>query len=94
MKLFLAAVVLTIVAFHSSAAAQQKPRSDIERPFRALLIVAYPDDEYEMAATVYRIAQELAGWVDSAGTLRCRARGLFLTGLRRQPRALNKRQPL
>lgn len=31
---------------------------------RALLVVAHPDDEYELAATVYRIAVELNGTVD------------------------------
>ncbi len=31
---------------------------------RALLIVAHPDDEYEMAGTVYRITEELGGTVD------------------------------
>jgi len=64
MKVFLAAIFLTIVALDNNAAAQQKPRSDAERPLRALLIVAHPDDEYEVAATVYRIAQELEGSVD------------------------------
>jgi len=65
MKVFLtAAIFLTIAALHNSAAAQQKPRSDTEPPIRVLLIVAHPDDEYEMAATVYRVAQELTGWVD------------------------------
>jgi len=64
MKVFLATIFLATVALPSSAAAQQTSRLDTERPFRALLIVAHPDDEYDMAATVYRIAQELAGWVD------------------------------
>jgi len=63
MKVFLGVIFLAIGALYNGAAAQQTP-SDTERPFRALLIVAHPDDEYEMAATVYRIAQELAGWVD------------------------------
>jgi len=31
---------------------------------RALLVVAHPDDEYELAATIYRVAQELFGTVD------------------------------
>ena len=31
---------------------------------RVLLIVAHPDDESEMAGTVYRIARELSGAVD------------------------------
>jgi N-acetylglucosamine malate deacetylase 2 len=33
-------------------------------PVRVLLVVAHPDDEYEMAGTVYRIAKELSGTVD------------------------------
>jgi LmbE family N-acetylglucosaminyl deacetylase len=33
-------------------------------PIRALLIVAHPDDEYEMAGTIYKITQELGGTVD------------------------------
>jgi hypothetical protein len=35
-----------------------------ESSLRVLLIVAHPDDEYEMAGTVYRIAKELSGTVD------------------------------
>jgi LmbE family N-acetylglucosaminyl deacetylase len=31
---------------------------------RVLLVVAHPDDEYEMAGTVYRITKELSGRVD------------------------------
>lgn len=31
---------------------------------RALLVVAHPDDEYEVAGTVYRISKELSGSVD------------------------------
>jgi N-acetylglucosamine malate deacetylase 2 len=33
-------------------------------PVRVLLVVAHPDDEYEMAGTIYRIAKELSGTVD------------------------------
>ncbi|MGB7438021.1 MAG: PIG-L family deacetylase [Candidatus Acidiferrum sp.] len=33
-------------------------------PVRVLLVVAHPDDEYEMAGTVYRVAKELSGIVD------------------------------
>src|SRR6202167_6360603 len=32
--------------------------------FRVLLVVAHPDDEYEVAGTVYRISKELYGTVD------------------------------
>lgn len=31
---------------------------------RVLLVVAHPDDEYEMAGTVYRISRELSGTID------------------------------
>jgi excisionase family DNA binding protein len=31
---------------------------------RVLLVIAHPDDEYEMAGTVYRITKELSGTVD------------------------------
>ena len=31
---------------------------------RALLVVAHPDDEYEMAGTVYHLAKELSGRID------------------------------
>jgi LmbE family N-acetylglucosaminyl deacetylase len=37
---------------------------DATRSLRVLLVVAHPDDEYEMAGTVYRIAKELSGTVD------------------------------
>jgi LmbE family N-acetylglucosaminyl deacetylase len=35
-----------------------------EAGVRVLLVVAHPDDEYEMAGTVYRISKELSGSVD------------------------------
>jgi N-acetylglucosamine malate deacetylase 2 len=35
-----------------------------DAPWKLLLVVAHPDDEYYFAATVYRIAQELNGIVD------------------------------
>lgn len=34
------------------------------KPWKVLLVVAHPDDEYYFAASVYRIAQELGGTVD------------------------------
>jgi LmbE family N-acetylglucosaminyl deacetylase len=43
----------------SSSASAQAPS-----PIRALLIVAHPDDEYEMAGTIYKITKELGGAVD------------------------------
>jgi LmbE family N-acetylglucosaminyl deacetylase len=35
-----------------------------KKPVRVLLVVAHPDDEYEVAGTVYRISKELGGTVD------------------------------
>jgi hypothetical protein len=35
-----------------------------ENPVRVLLVVAHPDDEYEVAGTVYRIIKEPFGTVD------------------------------
>jgi LmbE family N-acetylglucosaminyl deacetylase len=35
-----------------------------EKQIKVLAIVAHPDDEYEFAATIYRIARELGGVVD------------------------------
>ena len=34
------------------------------QPVRVLLVTAHPDDEYEVAGTVYRISKELSGTVD------------------------------
>lgn len=34
------------------------------KPWKVLIVVAHPDDEYYFAATTYRIAQELGGTVD------------------------------
>jgi len=50
---------LVTVALHAIAAeAQDTAAAQRQRnhPVRALLIAAYPDDEYEMAGTFYRIA--------------------------------------
>jgi LmbE family N-acetylglucosaminyl deacetylase len=38
--------------------------SAIAHPPKVLLVVAHPDDEYNFAATTYRIARELGGTVD------------------------------
>jgi N-acetylglucosamine malate deacetylase 2 len=43
--------------------AGQAPQPHV-RPIRALLIVAHPDDEYEMAGTIYKFTTELSGVVD------------------------------
>jgi N-acetylglucosamine malate deacetylase 2 len=49
---------LLLMAFAAAGRAQPI------RPWKILLVVAHPDDEYYFAATVYRIAQELNGVVD------------------------------
>ena len=67
MKRFLAALFLVTVALHAIAAeARDTTPAEGQRihPTRALLIVAHPDDEYEMTGTIYRIAKELSGTVD------------------------------
>jgi LmbE family N-acetylglucosaminyl deacetylase len=47
---------LTIAVPGHSASAKVGPR--------ALVVVAHPDDEYEMAGTIYHLAEELSGRVD------------------------------
>ena len=50
---------LVTVALHAiGAEAQGIATAERQRnhPVRALLIAAHPDDEYEMAGTIYRIA--------------------------------------
>jgi LmbE family N-acetylglucosaminyl deacetylase len=66
-KSFLAALFLIAVALHASAGDAHdlgSAEAHTGRPIRALLIVAHPDDEYEMAGTIYKIAKELSGVVD------------------------------
>jgi LmbE family N-acetylglucosaminyl deacetylase len=56
-----------MVALLTSATVAQNgawPREGARKPVRVLLVVAHPDDEYEVAATVYRISKELSGTVD------------------------------
>ena len=64
---FLVPAIIGILFLQSiSAGARQSAVLDA-RPathIRALLIVAHPDDEYEMAGAIYRITQELSGVVD------------------------------
>lgn len=63
-QLFLS--LLTVALFTSATAAQTgtSPQDLSRKPVRVLLVVAHPDDEYEMAGTVYRISKELFGTVD------------------------------
>jgi N-acetylglucosamine malate deacetylase 2 len=56
-----------MVALLTSATVAQNgasPREAPRKPVRVLLVVAHPDDEYEVAGTVYRISKELSGTVD------------------------------
>ena len=67
MKRHLVALFFAILSFYSATGAAQIPAPTVQqsgRPIRALLVVAHPDDEYEMAGTIYRITKELSGTVD------------------------------
>lgn len=67
MKRLLMGLFLVIaVAFVPQSHGQNRTSAEVEVRVapRVLLIVAHPDDEYEMAATVYRITRELSGTVD------------------------------
>lgn len=58
---------LSLVLILNSACAQTRssnPTLEDSQPARILLVVAHPDDEYDMAATVYRITTELRGVAD------------------------------
>jgi LmbE family N-acetylglucosaminyl deacetylase len=57
---------LTVALLTSATVAQNgvSPRDVARKPVRVLLVVAHPDDEYEVAGTVYRIGKELSGTVD------------------------------
>ena len=60
-------MAFVLVLLYTSAGprinAAAKPAS-AAASLRVLLVVAHPDEEYEMAGTVYRIAKELSGTVD------------------------------
>jgi N-acetylglucosamine malate deacetylase 2 len=67
MRRFCILMLLALVPLQAIAAgAQDTAPSEAQhnQPFRALLVVAHPDDEYEMAGTIYKIAKEMAGTVD------------------------------
>jgi LmbE family N-acetylglucosaminyl deacetylase len=60
-------ISLFVVVFSPSTAATadgSTPGQKAVGGIRALLVVAHPDDEYEMAGTVYRLAKELSATVD------------------------------
>jgi N-acetylglucosamine malate deacetylase 2 len=67
MRRLTAVLFLVTIALHAMAARAQDAAPAGGPPghsIRALLIVAHPDDEYEMAGTIYRITNELSGTVD------------------------------
>lgn len=59
--LFFVAVISSGAATARTAASSPKKATS---GVRVLLVVAHPDDEYEVAGTVYRISKELSGIVD------------------------------
>ena len=59
--------LLMVGVLSSGAATAQNSGSSPKKArggIRVLLVVAHPDDEYEVAGTVYRISKELSGTVD------------------------------
>jgi N-acetylglucosamine malate deacetylase 2 len=66
MKPPLSLALLMVALFTGATVAQNgaSPREAARKPVRVLLVVAHPDDEYEVAGTVYRISKELSGTVD------------------------------
>jgi LmbE family N-acetylglucosaminyl deacetylase len=60
----LAFFVIALLTGATSAQNGASPRGVARRPVRVLLVVAHPDDEYEVAGTIYRISKELFGTVD------------------------------
>lgn len=62
----LLSVIFTLMLTAACAQAPGSPSPSLDGgpPARILLVVAHPDDEYEMAATVYRITTELSGVAD------------------------------
>jgi N-acetylglucosamine malate deacetylase 2 len=66
LKRFLVLSFLVVALSAGRAAAQDAVSSGVKTrgPVRVLIVVAHPDDEYEVAGTVYRISRELSGTVD------------------------------
>ena len=61
------AIVLILILLYASAGSRTNAAAEpaiAADSLHILLVVAHPDDEYEMAGTVYRIAKELSGTVD------------------------------
>jgi N-acetylglucosamine malate deacetylase 2 len=61
---FLAFLIVALLTSATVAQNGASPREVARKPVRVLLVVAHPDDEYEVAGTVYRISKELFGTVD------------------------------
>jgi N-acetylglucosamine malate deacetylase 2 len=61
---FLAFLMITLFTGATAAQNAPLPQEVARKPVRVLLVVAHPDDEYELAGTVYRISKELFGTVD------------------------------
>lgn len=61
-------LMIPLAGLAASAAVDAAMRADVAAapvgPPKVLLVVAHPDDEYYVAATVYRIASEFGGTVD------------------------------
>jgi len=62
--LFLPFLIVALFICVTVAQNGASPEEAARKPVRVLLVVAHPDDEYEMAGTVYRISRELSGTVD------------------------------
>jgi N-acetylglucosamine malate deacetylase 2 len=63
-RLILSVIFVASLASLGAAEEAMKWSGHEDEAPRILLVVAHPDDEYDMAATVYRIATELHGVVD------------------------------
>jgi LmbE family N-acetylglucosaminyl deacetylase len=63
-KPFLAVLIVSLLSSATVAQNGASVREAPRKPVRVLLVVAHPDDEYEVAGTVYRISKELSGAVD------------------------------
>jgi N-acetylglucosamine malate deacetylase 2 len=61
---FLSFVMVALLTSATVAQNGTSPRKVARKQVRVLLVVAHPDDEYEVAGTVYRISKELFGTVD------------------------------
>jgi N-acetylglucosamine malate deacetylase 2 len=63
-RTFLFILIVALSADVAVAENDSSPDRKARNPARGLLVVAHPDDEYEVAGTVYRISRELSGTVD------------------------------